>query len=440
MAPLLNLFWHKQPFVRNFIFIKNMDRVIKKKIWTTKKVALSAGGVLLAIFAGYSFIFADTRSKLNVETQKVTIAEVRQGSFQELIPVDGNVQPIKTIFLDAIEGGVVEKRFREGGTLIKAGDTILKLSNNNLMLDFVNRETLMYDLINNLQNTKLGLERNKFELRKQLSELNYQIDAARVTYENYERLYNEKMASKQEYLNAKREFERLIEQRKIAIESQRFDSINAVTQIAQLESTIRRTNRNLEMFKENLKNLYVKAPVAGQLSSINVEVGESISTGQRLGQIDDLNGFKVRAAIDQHYISRIYTDLKGQFDFGGKTYDLKITKIYPEVQDGRFQADLEFEGTAPAGIRRGQTLQIKLQLSDAVQATLVPRGGFFQSTGGNWIFVVDLSGEFATRRSIRLGRQNPGYYEVTEGLQPGEKVLVSSYESYGDIQKLVLKK
>jgi HlyD family secretion protein len=227
--------------------------------------------------------------------------------------------------------------------------------------------------------------------------------------------------------------------RKIEIESQAFDSKNAEIQIAQTESTLLRTKSNLKMIKQSMDNLYVKAPISGRLSSVNVEVGEAINTGQNIGQIDDLNGYKVRASIDEHYISRIYEDLEGSFDFNGASCDLSIYKIYPEVNNGLFSVDLKFKSEVPKGIRRGQTLQIRLQLSENIEAIQIPRGSFYQTSGGNWIFVLDASGDFATRRKIKLGRQNPKYYEVLEGLEPGEKVIVSSYDGYTDKDRLVFK-
>jgi HlyD family secretion protein len=417
-----------------------MDRKIEKKNWTLKKIAMIAGGGIVLLLILYSFLFADGRQKLNVEADRITIAEVKKGSFQEFIPIDGNVQPIKTIFLDVIQGGYVETKYVDGGTNVKAGDPVLKLSNNNLVMEYMQRETQMMELINTLQNTRLSIKQNRFNLRRTLSQLDYQIDAAKDNYERNKKLFEEKVISQQEFNNLKREYERLIQQRSIEVESQRFDSINAINQIEQLEASLQRTYKNMELYKNNMNNLYVKAPISGQLASLNVEIGQSISTGQRIGQIDDLNGFKVRANIDQHYISRIFPGLKGEFDFSGATYNLSITKVYPEVQaNGQFQVDMEFDGEFPKGLRRGQTLQIRLQLSDPAEAILLSRGGFFQATGGNWVFVLNEAGDAAEKRNIRVGRQNPKYYEVLEGLQPGDRVVVSSYEGYGQAEKLVLK-
>lgn len=416
-----------------------MDRKIKKSKWTVKRISIIAVAAAFGAFLIYSFALAPGGSKLNVDLNKINVAAVHEGEFREFIPVDGNVLPIKTIRLDAIEGGVVERKFSEGGVLIDKGDTILKLSNNNLLQNYVREETQVFRLVNDLENTKLGLRRNQFDLQRRLTELDYQIDAARDNLERSKPLFEGKILSEQEYLNIKREYERLVSNRKIEIESQRFDSINTRLQISQLEATLGRTKSNLEMIRGNLENLYVKAPISGRLSSVDVEVGESISVGQNIGQIDDVSGFKVRAGIDEHYISRIYEGLKGTFEFAGKTYDLELRKIYPEVNSGLFQVDLSFNDEVPEGIRRGQTLQIRLQLSENITAVQIPRGSFYNTTGGNWIFVLDPSEEFATKREIRLGRQNPRFYEVLEGLNPGEKVIVSSYDGYTDKDRLVFK-
>jgi HlyD family secretion protein len=416
-----------------------MDRQIKKKKWTLKKIAILGGGAVFGLFVIYSFIFADTGSRLNVEKEKLNVAEVKEGQFREFIPVDGNVMPIKTIRLDAIVGGVVERKNYEGGILVEEGDTILKLANNDLLQNFVREETQAFILMNNLENTKLELQRNQFDLRRRLNELDYNIDEARDAYERGKPLFEENIISEQEYLNLKREYERQVSQRKIQVESNRFDSMNAALQIAQAEQTLQRTRENLKMIKQNLDNLYIKSPISGRLSTVDAQVGESISPGENIGQIDDLNGYKVRASIDEHYIARIYEGLTGTFDFAGESYELEIRKIYPEVTNGLFQVDLFFTDSIPESIRRGQTLQIRLQLSENITAIQIPRGSFYQTTGGNWIFVLDESESFAVKRQIKLGRQNPRYYEVIEGLQPGEKVVVSSYEGYEDKDKLVFK-
>ena len=415
-----------------------MDRKIKKKKWTAKKISIYSASGLLVVFIGYNFFISGGGARLNVERSKINIATVHEGEFREFIPVDGTVLPIKTIRLDAIEGGVVSRKHFDGGILVAKGDTILELANNDLLQSFVREETQAFILVNNLENTKLSLQRNQFDLKRNLLQLDYQIDAAKDAFQRGEKLFEENIISEQEYLNLKREYDRLVDNRKIQIETNRFDSLNARLQIKQTEATLDRTRSNLEMIKKNLNNLYIKAPIEGRLSTVDVEVGESIAPGQNIGQIDDLNGFKVRATIDEHYISRIYAGLNGTFPFAGNEYGLEITKVYPEVNNGLFEVDMALD-TIPNGIRRGQTLQIRLQLSENITAVQIPRGSFYQTTGGNWIFVVNEGEDEAVRRNIRLGRQNPRYYEVVEGLQPGEKVVVSSYRGYEDKDILVIK-
>ena len=415
-----------------------MDRKIKKKKWTIGRIAGISLGTLFVSFILYNFIFAEKGAKLNVEVEKINISDVIRGQFREFIPNDGLVLPIKTIRLDAIEGGNVEIKYTEGGVLVEKGDLILKLANNNLVQSFMSIETQHFRLVNELENTKLQLKRNQFELKRRLTALDYDIDQAKDAYERGKKLRDEEVISEQEFLNLKRAYDRLMSRKEIEIESQKFDTENAKVQIKQTEQTLIRTKENLEIGKKNLENLYVKAPISGRLSFIDVEVGEAVNRGQNIAQIDDLNGFKVRAQIDEHYISRIYEDLEGTFDFNGETYALSIYKIYPEVNNGLFSVDLKFKSEIPKGIRRGQTLQIRLQLSENIEAVQIPRGSFYQMTGGNWIFVVDESAGLARRRKIRLGRQNPRFYEVIEGLQPGEKVIVSSYDGYDDKDILIL--
>jgi len=319
-----------------------MDRKIKKRKWTLKKILTWSFIGVFSLFILYSFIFAEGGSRLNVEKEKINIASVKEGEFREFIPVDGSVMPILTIRLDAIVGGVVEKKYFDGGILINKGDTILKLSNNDLLQSFVREETQAFILVNNVENTKLSLQRNQFELKRQLNELDYQIDQAKDAYERGKPLYAEKIISEQEFLNLKREYERLTSQREIQVESNEFDTRNAKLQIQQAEQTLKRTKENLEMIKQNLDNLYIKAPISGRLSTVYVQVGESIAPGQNIGQIDDLDGFKVRASIDEHYIARIYEGLRGTFDFAGQNYELEIKKIYPEVNGGLFSVDMFF--------------------------------------------------------------------------------------------------
>jgi HlyD family secretion protein len=408
-----------------------MDKKIEKKFWSLKRVGWIAGSALLGSFLIYQLAFADKRSKLNVDKEKVTISTVTQGVFDEFIAVSGVVQPIKTYRIDAIEGGYVKEKVIEGGSTVKEGDIILRLENNRLQMEFVQQETEINRLINELQNTRLRLKQDKFGLKRTLNEVDFQLMQAKDNHERNERLYKDKVISEQEYLKTKREFEKLFNQKDIEVESQKYQEQNSILQIKQLEGTLQNSQRNLQLMKENLNNLVVRAPVGGLLSSIETEVGSSISQGQNLGQIDDLNGFKMRAGVDEHYISRIFVGLKGNMEFNNQNYEMVISKVYPEVRSGRFEVDLTFVAKIPDGIKRGQSASIRMELGKSSQAILIPVGGFFSETGGNWIYVVEGSGRRAVKRNITLGRRNPEFFEVIDGLKAGEKVITSSYENYG---------
>ncbi|AKD57613.1 efflux RND transporter periplasmic adaptor subunit [Spirosoma radiotolerans] len=413
-----------------------MDRVLPKRFWTTQRLAIFGGGVLVISLLAYTFLFADRRSKLNVEKDKITVSAVSTGPFEDFIAVTGVVQPLKTIRLDAIEGGYVTQKLVEGGNTVKQGEVLLKLENQSLKLSFLQSETEANRLVNDLQNTRQRIQIERFTLRKTLADVDAQISQAKDTYDRQEKLYKDKVVSEEDYLKAKRAYERLTAQRTIEIETQKYQEENAKFQIKQLEGTLQRTQRNVALWQQTLDNLVVKAPVSGQLSSIDVEVGSNINRGQNIGQIDDLNGFKMRVGIDEHYISRVFAGLKGSFEFNGKMHELEIKRVYPEVKSGRFEVDMTFVNGTPQGIKRGQSSPIQLELGKAAKATLIPVGGFFSDTGGNWVYVVDKSGKRAVKRQITLGRKNPEFYEVLDGLQPGEQVITSSYENFGDNEVL----
>jgi HlyD family secretion protein len=413
-----------------------MDRALPKRFWTRQRLLFSAGGVLLAALLAYTFWFADHRSKLRVERDKITVSSVTTGPFDDFIVVTGVVQPLKTIRLDAIVGGYVTQKLVEGGTMVRQGDIILRLENQSLKLNFLQSETEANRLVNDLQNTRQRLRVERFALRRNLTQLDFQLDQAKDNWERQQKLYRDKAIPEQEYLKAKRDYETLVEQRKIEIESQQYQEENAALQIKQLEGTLARTQKNVALWQQTLENLVVKAPVSGLLSSIDVEVGSNINQGQNIGQIDDLNGFKMRVGIDEHYLSRIFAGLNGSFEFNGQTYPLQISRVYPEVRNGRFDVDMVFAKGTPEGVKRGQSTPIQLELGKAAQATLLPVGGFFSDTGGNWVYVVDASGQRAVKRAITLGRKNPNYFEVLSGLQPGEQVITSSYANFGDNEVL----
>jgi HlyD family secretion protein len=415
-----------------------MDRRIEKKWWTPRRTALVALAALFTGLVGYQLLTIRTDT-LNVEAEKLTISEVTYGPFQEYIVEQGAVMPLTTIYLDAIEGGRVEEVFVEQGAQVQKGDPILRLSNANLQLNVMQREAELFEQVNYLRGTRVTMEQRRLDLRAQMVELDYQLALKKREYDRKAALVKENLIAQEDYEKTRDDYEYLARKREVTLETQRQDSLFRAVQIEQLEESIDRMRANLEVIRQNRENLTLRAPVAGLLSSLNAEIGESKSPGERLGQIDVEEGFKVRAAIDEHYIARVSPGQSGAFDFAGGTYDLTIRRVYPEVVEGQFQADMEFAGEAPQGLRRGQTLQVRIALGELADAVQVPRGGFYQKTGGQWIYVLDPSGAFAVKRPIKLGRQNSQYFEVLEGLQPGEKVITSMYDNFGDMERLVLK-
>ncbi len=416
-----------------------MDRIIEKKRWTPKKIIWMSLGAVFIIIVFYSIFFGDRSSKLNVRIERITIEEVKKDFFRDYISITGTVFPIRTIYLDALEGGRVEEILIEEGTMVNKGDVILRLSNTNLHLSIMNREADLAEQMNNLRNTRLMMEQNKLDLKQQILELNYRVEQKRKEYENKESLYEKRFISKENYEDTKDEYEYLLNRKELLIETQRQDSLFREIQVSQLEGSVRRMEENFKLVRQKLDNLSVKAPVKGELAYVNAEIGESKSQGERLGQINVLDSFKIQAEIDEYYISRVNKNLLGEFEFAGQTYNLKVKKVYTVVRNGRFSVDMIFTNEIPEQIRTGQTFRVKLELGAPKEAVLIPRGGFYQTTGGQWIFVVDESGGFAVKRDIRLGSMNPKYYEVLEGLEPGEKVVISSYDNFGRADKLVLK-
>ena len=415
-----------------------MDRKIEKKRWTPKKLTGIAGGIVVGVFIIYQVGFSDKSSRLNVERQRLVISTVKRGDFQEFIPVIGTVIPIKTIYLDAIEGGSVEHLFLEAGSYVNKGDPILRLANTNLLLDIMYREAELFQQSNNLRNTRLAMEENRLALKAQLIELDYRIIQSKRNYDTQAELVDKSLIAKQQFEAAQDEYEYLQQTRDLTMESHKQDSIFREVQLEQLEESLVRMEANLKIVKQNLDNLTIKAPVSGQLTSLNAEIGESKSRGERLGQIDVLDGFKLRVNIDEYYISRVSIGQTGTFTFAGDQYKLAVKKVYPEVLNGRFEVDMEFVGAEPEGIRRGQSQHIRLELGDPSEALLLARGGFFQKTGGQWVYLLEESENVAVKQPIRLGRQNTDVFEVLEGLKPGDKVITSSYDTFGNIDKLVI--
>jgi len=417
-----------------------VDRVIAKKKWSKKRIITIAGVVGVAALIGASYYFTSGKSRLNVDMERITIGEVKHGTFQEFIPVNGVVMPISTIFLDALEGGRVEEKYVEDGAMMKKGEPILRLSNTDLELSLINQETSVYNLLTQMQISQNAARQNTISKLNQMTDVESTLREAERIYKLNKLLYDKKAIGLQELRQAENNYNYQLEKRRLSEEILKQDSISSKQEVNQATQSYARTQNALGVMRKKVGDLIVRAPVDGQLTSLDAEIGQSKNKGERLGQLDILSGFKVRVEIDEHYISRIYTGLMGQFSFAGKDYKLKIKKVYTQVTNGRFQVDMEFEGEVPAGIRRGQTLQIRLALSDETTALLLPKGGFYQLTGGNWIFKVSEGGTTAYRVDIQLGRQNPDYYEVLQGLKPGDKVVTSSYENYDKMQELVLKK
>lgn len=416
-----------------------MDKKIEKKKWTLKKITWIIVIVAFAILVFYNLFFGDRSSKLNVQKERITMEIVKQDVFQDYISITGTVLPIRTIYLDAIEGGRVEEILIESGTAVKKGDVILRLSNTNLHLSIMNREAGLAEQMNNLRNTRLSMEQTKLDLKKQLLEINYLMGKYERDYLNKKSLFEKDFLSEEDFQASEEQFSYFTNKKELLIETQKQDSLFRKVQIEQLEDSVDRMQENLELVRMKLENLNVRAPVTGQLAYVNAEEGEAINQGQRLGQINILDSYKIRADIDEHYISRVRADLSGDFEFTNVTYNLNVTKIFPEVNNGRFSIDMEFAKNFPENIRIGQTFRVKLEIGESKQCTLIPRGGFYQVTGGQWIFVVNGEEDFAVKREIRLGRQNPKFYEVLEGLEPGEKVVISNYDNYEKIDKLILK-
>ncbi len=416
-----------------------MDIPLKKKRFTPQKIEIIAGSVLIVALIAYVIFSSTGNSKLNVQKERITISAVKKGNFQENIPVNGVVLPIKTIYLDAMEGGRVEERFVEDGAMMKKGEPIIRLSNTDLELSLVNQETQVYNLLTQMQISQNAARQNTINKRNNLTDVENNLIEAKRKYELNEKLYEKGAVGKQDYMESENNYNYQIEKHQLAKEVLAQDSLSSKQESQQARESYVRTNKALELMRRKVGDLVVKAPVDGQLTALDAEIGQSKQKGERLGQIDVTSGYKVRADIDEHYISRIFNGQRGTFTFNGIEYELEIKKVYTQVSNGRFQVDMHFVEGIPENIRRGQSLQIKLALSQEKEAILVSKGGFFQQTGGNWIFKLSEDGKSAYKTPIRLGSQNTEYYEVLEGIEPGEKVITSSYSNFGDIEELILK-
>ena len=416
-----------------------MDRPIEKKTWTTKRILGIVGILGLGVLIYMAYKSSSGKSKLNVDTERLMISEVTKGPFKEFIPINGVVMPITTIYIDAQEGGRVEERYVEDGAVVKKGQAILKLSNTDLELSLANQDTAVFDVLTQMQNTKNNSEQNTIRQLNQMADVVNALEEAKRVYELNKKLFEQKAIGAQDLKSSENLYNYQVRRKILTDQILQQDSTSTKTQLSQMQESYSRMQNALGLMRRKVGDLIVRAPVDGQLTSLDAEFGQTKQQGNRLGQIDVLSGFKVRADIDEHYISRIFIGLEGDFTFAGKQYFLVIKKVYTQVTNGRFQVDMEFKGEVPKGIRRGQTLQIGLALGDEEVVTLIPKGGFFQTTGGNWIFKVNEAGNLAYKQDITLGRQNPNHYVVLSGLNPGDKVVTNSYETYGKMEELVLK-
>lgn len=416
-----------------------MDRQVKVNKWTAKRILSIAAVVLFVGAVVYMAIFGDHSAKLNVQVERITISEVIRGPFQEFVVQRGTVLPFQTHYIDALEGGQVEEIFLEEGAMVEKGTPILRLSNPRTEQMVMNQEAILFEQITNMENTRLSLESQANQNQQQLMRGELDLQQSERQYNRIRQLYERGLESENVFLTAQENFEHAKKLKEFLVQKVQQDSIIKIGRLAVLEKSAASLQFQLDNVRRPLEDLTTRAPITGQLSQLNADIGATISPGTRIGQVDVLDKYKLTVPVDEFYIARIVVGLKGKTDFSGKTYELQIRRVFPEITDGQFDVDMTFVGDVPNDIRRGQTMQIKLELDAPSEALLLARGGFYQTTGGNWVFVVDESGTEATRRDVRIGRQSPDYFEVLEGLVPGERIVTSSYENYEEIDKLILK-
>ena len=417
-----------------------MDKIIEKKTgWRvafTKKALSWWLGALLGIFIIY-LIARPNNKTLRVDKDTLTVSTAVKGEFNDYIRVSGRVQPMTTIQLSPQEGGMVQTILIEEGSKVKAGDPILILSNDNLDLQILNAEAELAEKENILRNTQIQMEQQKLDVRQNELEYGTNVEKLRRAYEQQKALYEDKLIAREDYLKAKEDYDLSLKKYDLIRERSRQDSLYRGTQVDRMEESLENMLLNMQMIRKRKGNLIVKAPIDGALGLLDVVLGQTIASGAKIGQINSVGTYKVEAQIDEHYIDRVVAGLEATFERQGETYATSIRKVYPEVRDGKFKADFKFEGEQPDNIRAGQTYYLNLQLGQPEEAVIIPRGTFYQKTGGKWIYVVNKEGNKAVKREIRIGRQNPQYYEVLEGLEPGEKVITSGYDTYGDSDVLV---
>jgi len=414
-----------------------MDKKIAKKKWTLKRIATFGGIALFVVFFAYQFIFADRRSRVKVEKEKLTISTVSRGVFQEFIPQTGTVEPSRTVYLDAIEGGTIKRVVAESGALLKKGDVILELSNLNRELTVLQQEAQLNESITRQRDTRLAITRNDLEQQQTLALIENQLQILEPQYHRQKQLYEKKLISKQDFEKTEADYKYNLERKRITYQAYKNDSLDRARQLRELAYSERKMSQSLDGVGKILDNLTIRAPMEGQLSRPQLDAGQNINPGQRLGQVDIVGSYKVRVEIDELYYPRISQGLHATTSYNNRDYELEISYIYPTIQNGRFTVDMNFIGETPEGIRRGQSLRLRIELGQSSEELLLPVGGFYKDTGGNWVFVLDDSNH-ASRRNVKLGRKNSENFEVLEGLKPGDKVITSSYENFGDNEVLVL--
>lgn len=415
-----------------------MDRQIEKKLFLRRYAWYIAAAAALAALLVW-IVLGTTANTMTIDATDITISDVTRGKFDDYVRLNGQVLPIQVVQISPEEGGIVREKVVEEGTRVRKGDVILRLSNSNLDLQILNAEAELAEKQNLLRNTQVAMQQDRLNNRTEQATLDTDCDRKRRAYEQNARLYKERLISKEVYLQSREDYNLARRKQSLILQRLKQDSLYRHVQMAQMEDNLDNMRKNVLLVRDRKNKLEVRSAIDGELGLLDVELGQNIAAGQNIGQINDLFDFKVQAQIDEHYIDRVRPGLSASFSRDGKTYRLRVRKVYPEVRNGTFRTDFVFVGERPAQMRSGQTFYVELALGKSQQATLIPRGTFFQTTGGNWIFVLDKSGRKAYRRNISIARQNPQYYEVTDGLEPGERVITSGYEAFKDNEVLVIK-
>ena len=413
-------------------------KIENKRLIKKKHVPWIAGSIFVLALLVWA-IFGNHVSTLKVDRQILTVAEAVRGQFNDYVQVTGTVQPLTILQLSALESGIIEEKVLEEGAFVKRGDVIVRMSNPQLNIQILSSEADLAEQENFLRNTMVTLEQQKLDLQRERNQLNLDVQRKGRTARQYKRLFDEKLIAREEYLVAQEDYELAVRNRDLVIERQKQDSIYRSIQVKNLEESLESMRRNMALVRQKVDNLNVKSPIDGQIGTLDVVLGKSVVYGEKIGQINDLSAYKIEALVDEHYIDRVRTGLSASFKRQDNEYRLTVSKVYPDVKEGQFKADFSFSGEMPDNLRTGQTHYLSLELGQPSEAIIIPKGSFYQKTGGGWIYVVTPDGSKAYRREIRIGRQNPQYYEVLEGLEAGEKVIVSSYDTFGQNEMLILK-